>query len=471
MRVNKIAWSAALLALTAVITSPAPPAAGAVAGDSRDFDGDGYQDVAAGVYVASGAPNGGAVILRGGPDGIAGYTVRRPPENCTPDCYGSGEVVAAGDLDGDARPELIFSNRKGYLQIDSWKSDQVQTTYSGQGPGDRIWDLRAGQFDGQPGGDIVGIQNTYVMGRTQVHAVSQLISRLNGGGWTSKRLYDGPVEVLSMATGDVHGSGRRQAAMIIRRWVDDQPESPYLWLTDDLTKDPVTFEDGLWAWGALCTTENRDVLGCPKKDSQVAMGDVNGDGRLDVVMVTPSTRGLQVWYGSASGFSMFPGFSKHDLKWIDPGLAGDLALGDVNGDGADDIVLGSPGATVAGQAKAGQIVVVPGSPNPARGPEIDAVTMINEDRMSSPEDPATDPIGEVSQEGDRFGATVRVLDVTGDGKAEIIVGAPGKDNEKGMLVVLRGSDHGVSGSGTQVFRAAQLGLGSSSINFGAFLAR
>lgn len=96
------------------------------------------------------------------------------------------------------------------------------------------------------------------------------------------------------------------------------------------------------------------MLGCPKQDSQVAMGDVNGDGQQDVVMVTPSMRGLQIWYG--------------------------------------------------------------------------------------------------------------------DRKAEIIVGAPGKDATKGMLVVLRGSASGVSGVHAQVFRAADLGLGSRSLNFGKFLA-
>ncbi|MFF4779548.1 FG-GAP-like repeat-containing protein [Microtetraspora fusca] len=469
MRMNKPAWSAALLALTAVIASPAQPAASAAVGGSRDFDGDGYQDLAVGTNGLS----AGVVILHGGPDGINRYTVRRPPENCTPGCFGSGDPVAAGDLDGDNAAEVVFANRYGYVQIDSWKSGHAETVYSGQGPGENTRFLRVGEFDGRPGADVIGIQDTHVQGKTRVYLVSQLVSRLNGGGWTRNRLYDGPVYVKSIATGDVRGGGKQQMAMIVHRWVDEQEESPYLWLLDDVTKDPVTLDSGLWAWGGLCTTQNRDVLGCPKQDSQVAMGDVNGDGRLDVVMATPSTRGLQVWYGSASGFSQFPGFSRHDLNWFDAGTGRrlDLDVGDINGDGADDIVLGLPDADVEGQHRAGQVVVIPGSPNSARGPAVDAVRIITQDRMSSPGEPDTDPIGEQSQGRDSFGQTVRVLDVTGDGKAEIIVGAPGKYAHHGMIVVLRGSASGVSSSGTQVFRSDQLGIGSVSTQLGSSLSR
>ncbi|GGS84852.1 hypothetical protein ACFFV7_46795 [Nonomuraea spiralis] len=95
-----------------------------------------------------------------------------------------------------------------------------------------------------------------------------------------------------MAAGDVHGTGRQQIALITSR---TPGESPYLYLLDDLTPEIATRENSPRAWGALCNADNRDVLGCPKKDSRLAMGDVDGNGHVDLVMTNPSMRGIQIW--------------------------------------------------------------------------------------------------------------------------------------------------------------------------------
>ncbi|MEU1721072.1 FG-GAP repeat protein [Nonomuraea sp. NPDC005692] len=110
-------------------------------------------------------------------------------------------------------------------------------------------------------------------------------------------------------------------------------------------------------------------------------------------------------------------------------------------------------------------MVSPGSKSSPRGPSQLPGRHDGLDRS------ATDPIGEQSQAGDRFGQTVKVLDVTGDGKAEVVVGAPAKNGGAGMLVVLRGSSGGVSATGTQVFHADQFGLASPDTAFGKLLAR
>nr|WP_082535278.1 FG-GAP-like repeat-containing protein [Nonomuraea pusilla] len=475
MRTITMAWPAAVLALTALLTSPAAPAA-AAAPAGRDFNGDGYNDLAVGTPAAPG-PNGttgAATILYGGPGGIGGHTVRRPAADCRSDwnvpCRGWGTALAAGDLDGDSAADLVLVGVYPKTQIDSWKSGSVKTTaYPYSGPGAVLGSaLSVGQFDGQPGADVVGVDDSSGFeagGGT--YPASRLTARLNGADWTRNAFHDGWVRVRSMATGDVHGSGRSQMAVIISKYTaDGQEEAPYLWLLDDLTRQPASVEDGLWAWGGLCTTANRDVLGCPKKDSRLAMGDVDGDGHLDVVMATPSSRGLQIWYGSAAGFSQFPGFSAHDIGWFDAGaMTGqDLAVGDVNGDGAAEIVLGAPKAASAGRADAGAVVVVPGSKSSPRGPVLSAARIVTQDGMGS-----ADPIGEQSQAGDLFGASVRVLDVTGDGKAEVVVGAPAKNGGAGMLVVLRGSASGVSDAGAQVFHPGQFGLDSPQTAFGGIL--
>jgi hypothetical protein len=116
-------------------------------------------------------------------------------------------------------------------------------------------------------------------------------------------------------------------------------------------------------------------------------------------------------------------------------------------------------------------VTIPGSKASPRGPVLAAARIITQDGISSPSGGSADPIGEQSQPDDHFGETVRALDVTGDGKAEVIVGAPGKNGGAGMLVVLRGSPSGISDSGTQVFHPSQFGISSPQTAFGKILPR
>ncbi|WP_188189602.1 hypothetical protein [Nonomuraea sp. SYSU D8015] len=92
-----------------------------------------------------------------------------------------------------------------------------------------------------------------------VYPTSHLTPRFNTDGWTRNYFDNRQVRVRSIATGDVRGTGRQQMAMIISKYMSDgQEESPYLWLQDDLKQQPTTRDDSLWAWGALCTPENRD---------------------------------------------------------------------------------------------------------------------------------------------------------------------------------------------------------------------
>jgi FG-GAP repeat len=66
---------------------------------------------------------------------------------------------------------------------------------------------------------------------------------------------------------------------------------------------------------------------------------------------------------------------------------------------------------------------------------------------------------------------VTVIDVTGDGKGEVIVGYPGKDGGKGSVAVVRGTDAGVSTTTGQILLPDRIGATERLGRFGQTLLR
>ncbi|WP_409061948.1 FG-GAP-like repeat-containing protein [Streptomyces sp. SYP-A7185] len=118
------------------------------------------------------------------------------------------------------------------------------------------------------------------------------------------------------------------------------------------------------------------------------------------------------------------------------------ATSDFNGDGYADLAVGVPDGTVSDQAKAGYVNVVWGGPKGVGAHGSIRVT------QATPEVPGT------PEAGDRFGASVELGDLNGDGIAELLAGAPGEDvtdrgTDAGMVIAVGGA-RGGPGSGSTV---------------------
>ncbi|MFF0401000.1 FG-GAP-like repeat-containing protein [Streptomyces sp. NPDC005248] len=99
-------------------------------------------------------------------------------------------------------------------------------------------------------------------------------------------------------------------------------------------------------------------------------------------------------------------------------------VGDFNADRYADLAVGVPDGAVGGKARAGYVNIVWGGPK--------GIGAYGSIRISQ----ATAEVPGTPEPGDRFGASVALVDTSGDGVAELLVGAPGED------VTGRGTDAG-----------------------------
>jgi hypothetical protein len=453
---------------------------------SSDFDGDGYADIAIGEpwRAVDQIVGAGAVrIVRGTASGAGTQTyvdqdTAGIPGAPTPnDTFGIS--LAAGFFNDDCYADLAVGT-PGENDVTVLYGSQTGLITTGaaqfhgkQGASGFGFALATGDFNGDGRDDLAvsapyldnggGAVTTMLGGATGLGAPQRWLNQSTSGVPGVDEI--GDLFGLSLAAGDFTGDGVADLAVGVP--LEDvgtaADAGSVTVLKGSKTSGITTSGAQLWSQdssGVPGIVEAQDHFGYA-----LAAGDVTGDGKADLAVGVPGEDDDHVTDGGAADFLRGAGAGltgtgaltlTQDTTGV-PGAAerGDylgeaIAVGDVNGDGRADVILGVPGEdlpTASGKnaVNAGAADVLPGT---ASGPTGTAATGWSQDSPGVP--------GAV-EAGDQFGSTVHVARVRGGAAADLIVAAQledGKATDCGGITLLPGTAKGPMGTGSQTFGAS-----------------
>jgi hypothetical protein len=354
------------LALGPSVTYPVP---GAFAVALADMNGDRASDVVAlGGPVATGGANGNGAASGGAQGGQYDGTIVYVLGNDGKGAFGPADnvgmgylsAIAVGDVDGDGKPDLAATNpNNGSISLfinDGSGRLSAPTSYSvGKNPvGVIIGDLdRDGRLDigtanhGDPShnGSGIGVllndghaaflASTYAAGPSPNFL---LLADLDGDGRGSLVVGDdaGGVRVM---TND--GMGQFGGATGVKTYAAGS--SPRVLASGDLNGDGKTDivvaggGDGGGGVGILLNVGNGGlgaaiIYSGDRYPTSVAVGDLNGDGYPDLIASFINSGTIGVYLNNGTGAFRDP------VGFETDGWVSSLAVGDVNGDGKLDVV-------------------------------------------------------------------------------------------------------------------------------------
>ncbi|MEU3172314.1 MULTISPECIES: FG-GAP-like repeat-containing protein [unclassified Streptomyces] len=259
-----------------------------------DYNGDGYADLAVGAPgedAGSDTDGGTVVILWGGSGGLSGGTTVSDPARSTHDWF--GQVVAAGDYNGDGRDDLAIAS--DINKVDVYRGGFTKSGSTG--------------------------------GR---YSITTPILKVKG------------LDIFNLTPGDIDADGRTD--LVVDGYEGD-------------SDDEYSYNANYWLPGS---SSGVTTPGAQKLPAGIIsdIGDVDGDGRGDIVIGNQWDSGsnsagtskggaVEILYGTSSG----PDGAAETIDQNTAGVPGsnetgdsfgyEVSLGDINGDGHDDLGVGA----------------------------------------------------------------------------------------------------------------------------------
>jgi len=300
-----------------------------------DIDGDSYDDFL--VAEPKSGNDQGTVYVYSGATGAIKYTKTGSGENNSQYGYSAG---GGGDVDGDGKNDFIvgepFNAAGGKIWVYSGSTGGVLFSLESSEPGSQlgasvaiVGDVNGDSKDdfiiSEPGADNGGTDRgiAYVIsgadGATALHTI--------GGSIDSDFLGD-----KVAAAGDANGDGKMDFLVATSNNDDGANDGGLVVLYSGSTGDVLQTVSG---------SETGARLGY----SIAGAGDVNGDGKADFIVGSPSAASGGTARGRAQVFNGSTGAVLYDITGtLNNAMLGTAVSGsgDVNGDGRADFILGAP---------------------------------------------------------------------------------------------------------------------------------
>ncbi|MHB8420462.1 MAG: FG-GAP repeat domain-containing protein [Myxococcales bacterium] len=264
-----------------------------------DFNGDGEPDLA----VTNAGDDTVSVLLNQGSGTFAAQVTY--PTGLNP------WSIAAGNFHGDGGADLAIANEAGWDggSTVSVLLNQGSGTFTARVPyavGLNPWSVVVGDFNGDGEPDLA-------TGNDTSSTISILLNQGNGA-FAAQVSYLLPAGTLCVATGDVNGDG----------------------LLDIVASDDISVGSAV----EVLLNQGNGVFGTPVSYSDgssypraLAVGDLNGDGKLDLAAVGSADDTLDILLNQGGGTFAAP-------VTYAAGFGPDaVAVGDFNGDGMLDVVV------------------------------------------------------------------------------------------------------------------------------------
>ena len=429
-----------------------------------DIDADGYADLAVGAPDAtvSGKSKAGSVsVTYGAEKGVdtarhstltqASKGVPGTPE--AKDAFGS--AVVRGDLDGDGYTDLVVAAENEAIGS-TGQAGSVTVVFGAKGglSGDAIafhapkatanaqfgHRMAVGDFD-KDGLDDLAVSDH---GKVQVVEGAKNLRDTATPKTTEITPPGGGVEVGNLSSGDIDGDGYADLVSVA---------------SQDSPADEGTLGVLPGSSSGLRTTPLGKTVPLWFGDYRAVVGDINGDGKDDVVTDTgfsdgPEEQKLRTYPGTTGGLD-----TEKPVDWKGEKQQGEaLRLADLNGDGHDDLVVGDTDAEApGGYNSAGAVHILNGSENWLT------------DQGSATFSLDTEGVPGKMEGNDKFGTSVSPADYNGDGSPDLAVGIPNRDEGTGAAALLYGGGNGIGAEGSALVGPEDLGTPKSKGHFGLTL--
>jgi hypothetical protein len=418
---------------------------GYAASSAGDVNGDGYSDVIAGAYFYSNGQTyeGGASVYHGSASGIS-TTVSAILESNQVNANLGYSVAGAGDVNGDGYSDIIVGAH-GY---DNGQSDEgaafvyhgsanglstsasamLESNQAGAQMGYSV--STAGDVNGDGYSDVVVGAHGYDNGQTDEGAAFIYYGSASGLSTSAAVMLESDQVSAYLGysvagAGDVNGDGYSDMVVGAYGYSNGQTFEGVAFVHHGSASGISTTVSAVLESNQASSTFGFSVSGA---------GDVNGDGYSDVVVGAYQYDNGQisegaafVYHGSTGGLSTTASAmleSNQANTFLGFSVSG---VGDVNGDGYSDVVVGSVNYT-NGQTDEGAAFVYHGS---ASGLSTTAAATLESNQASA-----------------NMGRSVASAgDVNGDGYSDVVVGAYRYDNgqtDEGVAFVYHGSASGIS---------------------------